>query len=123
MADAHESRKAVHAIETLLKLAHYVELRDHVRGRIETRVSFSDIPKVLALLQELDADGGLQLIPGLMDYEVSAWSRSATINYDPSILPGDLWDDFCAVSKNPSLEETVRERLYAVFENHPATVV
>jgi hypothetical protein len=115
---ARVSREAEVAIETLLKLAQYVELRDHIPGRIVTRVSFSHIPQVVGLLQGLDVNRGLQLIPGLKDYEVSAWSRSAAITYDPTVLPMDLWNDFRTIRNDPSLEGAVRKRLYALFENH-----
>ncbi len=33
----------------------------------------------------------MRLIPGLKGYKLSVWSRSATINYDPSVLPVDFW--------------------------------
>jgi hypothetical protein len=110
-------REAEQAIETLLKLAHYVELIDHTRGRIATRVSLSNIPKVLGLLQGLDVNRGLESMSGLMDYEVSVWSRSATIKYDSNVLPMDLLNDFCAIRNDPSLEESVRRRLYSLFES------
>ena len=118
MSHAPVSKEAEQALEVLLKLAHYVELRDHIPGRIETGVSFSDLPKLLGILLGLDVNRGVQLIPGIKDYEVSAWSRSATITYDPNVLPMDLWDDFCAIRKDQSLEGTVRKRLYALLENH-----
>ncbi len=118
MSHARVSEKAEQAIEILLQLAHCVELRDHARGRIQTKVSLSNVPKAMGLLQRLDAGGGLQLIPGLKEYEVSAWSQSATIMYDPGVLPFELWTDFCAIRKNPSTEESVRRRLYALFEDH-----
>lgn len=117
MSQAPASEKAKEAVEILLQLAHCVELRDHTRGRIRTRVSLSNVPKAMSLLQRLDVSGGLQLIPGLKEYEVSAWSQSATILYDPGALPFDLWTDFCAIRKDPSLEESVRKRLYALFED------
>ena len=116
--DARVPREAEHAIELLLKLAHHVELRDHSSGRMEIGISFSSIPKVLALLQGIDVGKGVQAMPGLENYEVSAWSRSAVINYSPSVLPMDLWNDFCAIRHDPSREEAVRQRLYDVYETH-----
>lgn len=118
MSHAPVSKEAEQAIEILLKLAHYVELQDHTPGRIETGVSFSDLPKILGILQGLDVNRGLQLLPGIKDYEVSVWSLSAIITYDPNVLPMDLWDDFCSIKKDPSLEGTMRKRLYALLENH-----
>jgi hypothetical protein len=118
MPDTQVPTETKPAIEALLKLAHYVELRDHVSGRIEMRVSFANVPKVLAILQDLDIDRGLKLIPGLKDYEVSAWSRSAVIRYDPRVFPMDLWNDFCTIGNDPAKEEALRERLLSLFGNH-----
>lgn len=118
MSSTQIPSEAEQAIEILLKLAHYVERRNHTPGRIETRVSLSNIPHVLALLKDLDIDRGFQVIPGLQDYEVSAWSRSATIKYDPKVLSAELWNDFCKIGRDPALEDSVRRRLYALFENH-----
>lgn len=118
MSHAPVSKEAEQAIEVLLNVAHLVELRDHIPGRIETGVSFSDLPKLLGILLGLDVDRGVQLIPGIKAYEVSAWSLSATITYDPNVLPMDLWDDFCSIKKDPSLEDSLRKRLYALLENH-----
>jgi hypothetical protein len=115
MSAAHTSDEAKQAIEILLKLAHLVDMSDRVKGRIEAKVSFSALGKVMSILQGKDVDKGLKLIPGLKGYELSAWSRSATIQYDPNVIPEDLWDQFCAIRKDPSVEGAVRERLYALI--------
>ena len=59
-----------------------------------------------------------RLIPGLKGYEVHAWSLSATILYDPNVLPFELWDDFCSICKNPDAESSFRRRVLSLFENN-----
>jgi hypothetical protein len=115
MPCADVSTEVEKAIGVLLKLARLVEVTGHSQGRIETRVSFSNLPKVLELLHEVDVDRGLRLIPGLKGYDVSVWSRSATINYDPGVLPADFWHHFGTIRKDPSVEAVVRKRLHALF--------
>jgi hypothetical protein len=115
MTCANVSAIAEEAIGVLLKLAHLVEVTGHASGKIETRVSFADLPTVLALLRGVDVDRGLRLIPGLKGYEVSVWSRSATIAYDPTVLPVDFWNHFGTIRKDPSVEGVVRERLHALL--------
>ena len=117
MSSVNTPEESKQAIEILLKLAHLVEMTDHVSGKIEAKVPFSSLGKVMAVLQGSDVERGLRLIPGLKGYEVSTWSLSATITYDPAVIPTDLWDHFCAIRKNPSEEGAVRERLYALLSN------
>ena len=112
------SNEAIRTIDLLVKVAHCVEPVDHVGGRIKMRVSLSNLPKLLALINDTDLDEGARSIPGLKGYEVSAWSMSATIRYDPSVLPLDLWDEFCAIRKNSSAETSFRERFFALLEEH-----
>ncbi len=116
MTCANVLNEVEEAIGILLKLAHLVEVTDHARGRIETRVSFADLPHVLTLLQGIDVDRGMRLIPGLKGYKLSVWSRSATINYDPSVLPVDFWYRFGTIRKDPSVEAVVQNVSRAVTE-------
>lgn len=109
------SENAKHAIEILLKLAHLVDVTDHVDGRIVARTSLTSLGKVMAILQGHDVERSLRLIPGLPGYEVSAWSRSATINYDATVIPKDFWDHFRAIGNDPSAEGVVRERLHLLL--------
>lgn len=117
MANAGVSREAANAIEILLKLAHHVEMGNHIRGKIETWVTFAHLGTVVGILQGLDIDSGLRLIPGLKGYEVNVWSRSASIRYDPGVFPMDLWNDFCSIREDPSREGTVRQRLCALVRD------
>lgn len=117
MSAVNAPEEAKQAVETLLKLAHLVEMTDHVKGKVEAKVPFSALGKVMSILQGSDVERSLKLIPGLKGYDVSTWSLSATIKYDPNVIPTDLWDHFCAIKKNPSEEGAVRERLYALLSN------
>ncbi len=117
MESVNVPKDAQDVIERLLKLAHLIEISDHGAGKIVTATSFSNLPKVMSILQDIDIDKGLKLIPGLKGYTVSVWSRTATISYDPAILLPRFWEQFFQIRKNPSMEEKVRENFRALFEN------
>jgi hypothetical protein len=111
-------REAEQTIDFLVRLAHCVEPLEHVSGQIKMRVPLAHITSVMALLSGVDVESGVRSIPGLKGYEVSPWFRTATIRYDPNVLSFDLWNDFCAIRQDPSVEKSIRGRLLSVFETH-----
>ena len=117
------SKHARETLEILVKAAHCVQPLDHVMGRISMGVSLYNLPKLLALVGAIDLDHGTRLVPGLKSYEINAWSLSATILYDPNVLPFELWDDFCSMSKNPDAESSFRDRVMKLFENNSDSAV
>jgi hypothetical protein len=110
--------EAKQTVDFLLSLAHHVEPLEHVIGRIEMRVPLTHLPSLMTLLSGIDVENGVKSIPGLKGYDVNTWHRSATIRYDPNVLPFDLWNDFCTIKQNPSAETSFRERLLSVFDTH-----
>ena len=105
-------------IDLLVKVAQCVEPLDHVAGRITLGVSLFTLPTLLTLIGGVDVDQGARSLPGLKGYEVSVWSMSATISYDPRMLPVDLWNDFCSIRDNPDAERSFRERVTSLIENN-----
>ena len=117
MPSVEVSTEVGDAVEVLIKLAYFVEPAGHANGKVKARVSLADLPKVLSLVQGVDVDRGLRLIPGLKSYELSVWFRCATIEYDPEVLPAEFWHHFFALRQNPSEEWRVRDHLSGVFDN------
>ncbi|MBI5250135.1 MAG: hypothetical protein HY912_11635 [Desulfomonile tiedjei] len=117
MPSTELSKEAISVVEHLVELAHCVEPVDHVDGRIKMRVPLSSLPKLLTIIGGIDLDQGARSIPGLKGYEVSAWSMSATIRYDPNVMPLALWKDFCAIKKDPHAETSFRQRFLALLDN------
>lgn len=118
MNDYNVSMEAEQTIDFLLQLARYVEPLEHENGRIRVRVSLTHLTSVMALLGGVDVTSGVRTIPGLEGYEVNPWLRSAIIRYDPKVLSFELWDDFCAIRRNPSAEQSMRDRLLSIFQRH-----
>ncbi len=111
-------KHARETLELLVKVAHCVKPLDHVSGRIRVGVSLYNLPKLLTLVGDINADESAHFIPGLKSYEINAWSLSATILYDPKVLPSELWDDFCSICTHPDAEASFRERVLSLFENN-----
>jgi hypothetical protein len=120
MSSPKMTREAEQTIDVLLKLAHYVEPVEHVSGRIKMRVPLTNLTTIMALLGQIDLETGVKSIPGLKEYDVNLWLRSATIKYDPKVLSFDLWNDFCTIRENPSAERLMRDKLLSVFQAHSA---
>jgi len=111
-------KDAMEVVELLVKVARCVEPMDHVAGRITVGVSLFNLPKLLTLVGDMDIDDGARSLPGLKGYEVNAWSLSATILYDPHVLPVELWDDFCSIRNDPIAESSFRKRVLSLWENN-----
>lgn len=111
-------RESEETIERLLRIARCVEPGTHVPGRIQMRVSLWNLPHLTTLIGDLDITEATSSIPGLKGYEISAWSLSATIHYDPEVLPFEFWNNLCRVGNDPHAEHLVRRTLLSVFENH-----
>lgn len=118
MSSFNGDREAEHTIDVLLKLARYVEPLEHVSGRIRMRVPLSNLTSVMTLLDGIDLEREVKSIPGLKEYNINLWLRSATISYDPNVLSFELWNDFCAIKENPSAERLIRDKLVSAFQSH-----
>jgi hypothetical protein len=112
------SDEAIRTIDLLVKIARCVEPVDHVDGRIKMRVSLSNLPTLMALINGVDLEQSALAIPGLKGYDVSAWTMSAIIRYDPNILPSDLWNEFCAIKNDTSAEKSFRELFQTLLQEH-----
>ncbi len=120
MTSDKNTKEAEETIDSLVKLARYLEPLEHVSGRIKMSVPLTHLTSVMALLGGIDVERGVKSIPGLKEYNVNLWSRSATINYDPNVLSFDLWNDFCTIKQEPSSERLLRDKLRSVFAIHSA---
>ncbi|HMK37509.1 MAG TPA: hypothetical protein VK463_20725 [Desulfomonilaceae bacterium] len=118
MSSFNIANQAEQTIDVLVKLAHCVEPVEHVSGRIEMRVPLMKLASVMALLDGIDLERGVESIPGLKEYSIDLWMRSATIDYDPNVLSFELWNDLCAIKENPSAERIIRDKLLSVLRAH-----
>lgn len=100
-------------IRFLLNLTHHTEIVDHVPGRITLSFSLSGLG--LLLEEGAGLTGMIDAIPGLKGYNLSMLWRSVVIDYDPKLLPDDLWSDLQELKKEPALEASVVKRLETIF--------
>lgn len=115
MSPDTDKAQAAEGVGLLLAIAPFVQKSAHEPGKIKLSMSLLDLPKLMNLLKGVDLDAKLSQIPGLKKYEVSSWTRTATVTYDPAILPVDLWEDFCRIRDNPEVAPEVEKRLMETF--------
>jgi hypothetical protein len=109
---------AITAVNVLTEVARYVDPVKHQNGNIQMSVSFKNLAGLLSVISTIDLDAFKKSIPGLKDYTVSTWTLSATIQYDPDVLPSNLWNEFFRIKSDPAAAQTFRQGLLAVIENH-----
>jgi hypothetical protein len=115
MGQSEQSPDAEQAVELLKNAARLVERRKHTAGSITLGVRLIDLPRLFTLVDGLNIEKEAARIPGMKGFRLHPWSLSATIEYEPSILPYDLWEDFCRVRQDPSVEAPLLLRLREIF--------
>jgi len=102
-------------VSILLKAAHIVDLTEHVPGRVTLKVYLWDLPKLAFIFDGVNPEGKAIRIPGLKDFSVSVLQGTATVDYDPSILPPELWEQFGKIRDDPQYEPVFADRLKSVL--------
>ncbi|MEW6533861.1 MAG: hypothetical protein AB1473_23735 [Thermodesulfobacteriota bacterium] len=102
-------------VNIALKAAHIVDLADHVPGRVTLKISLWDLPKLAFLFDGVDLQGAPKRMPGLKDFSVNVFQGTATVDYDPSVLPPELWEQFGRIRKDPQYEPVFADRLKSVL--------
>lgn len=99
-------------------LAHvkYFKIAHHVMGRIRVKALLSKVKK-LSGIDKMDFEGIITRIPGIKDYRVNMKAFTVVIEYDPKILPYDLWQDVGELHKHPLRAESLKERLLGILES------
>lgn len=104
MRDSYHSKKA---IRDIIRLAPYTKIDSHTSGRVSLKYSL----RGLIPARDIDFDELVSQIPGLLNAKVKVFSRTIVIDYDPNLLPRDLWEDLDRVKTKPELALKVSDRL------------
>jgi hypothetical protein len=99
------------AIEALIALAPHVEIAAHKPGQIVLKVRASALKAVSS--STLDQLGAQH--PGIRKTSFKFLTRKATIDYDPKVLPPELWDELAALRNDPNRVDEVRAHLESVL--------
>jgi hypothetical protein len=102
-------------VNVVLRAARIVDLADHVPGRVTLKISLWDLPKLAFLFDGVNLQGTGKRIPGLKGFSVNVLQATATVDYDPSILPPELWEQFGKIRKDPQYEPVFADRLKSVL--------
>ena len=109
MRDTNDSKKVVRDI---VSIAPYTKITSHIPGRVCLKYSLMG----LISAREIDFDELVRRIPGLLNAQVKVFSRTLVIDYDPKLLPGDLWEDLNRIKAKPELAISVADRLQRLLE-------
>ncbi len=100
-----------HIVDLLVNAARLVEQVYHRPGSIKLRMSLFDLPRLISLISGLNVSEEAKGVPGILGYQVHVLSTSATITYDPEIIPFDFWETFCRIRREPQAENLFKTRL------------
>ncbi|MBM4325918.1 MAG: hypothetical protein FJ118_02030 [Deltaproteobacteria bacterium] len=110
-----ESLNIEEIVKIVLRAAHIVDLLDHTPDRVTLKISLLDLPKLAFLFHGVNLQGRAIRIPGLKGLSVSVLRGTATVDYDSSILPPELWEQFGKIRNDPQYEPVFVDRLKSVL--------
>ncbi len=91
----------------LFRLAPYARISRHSPGKIKIKFRLLAIP----VIQKAQAEDLPRPRRGIIKSRVRYFSRSLEVEYDPAIFPCALWEDVIRTKEEPSLRDSLRERL------------
>ncbi len=102
-------------VDAFLDHVRHLQIAHHVRGRIRIKAKWSKL-KDLAAVEQQDIEELVARIPGVQGFRVNRKALSVVIDYDPSLLPFDLWEEIGTLHKYPLQREPVRAKLLALLD-------
>ncbi len=111
-----ENSTLAQAVDDLLLLAPHVEPAGHTPGRIAFKLKLS----ALSVAQSLDTGRLARELPGIRNTDLKLFSRTVVIDYDPALLPPEVWEEMGALSTDPGRREAARARLTEILRGHTA---
>ncbi len=103
-------------VQLIVRLAPHQEIVHHVPGRIRLKLRLSG----LDVMEDMDVQGMVGSIPGVLTTRINSMARSVIVEYDGNRLPFDLWESLGQLRENPELETEVSERLKLLWGNNAA---
>ncbi len=105
-------------VAAVMRIAPHKEITHHIPGRIRLKILPSGVDNV----RDLDLEGLVARIPGVLDLRVNILARSIMIEYDRNRLPYDLWESLNRVKEHPETGPELIERLHFLWERGNKTV-
>jgi len=97
-------------MEALSVLAPHSDVAGHHSGKIELKFRLSAV----SALAGRNWEDLIESIPGILSSRLQLFSRRVVLDYDPGILPDDLWQDIVRLKEEPELAPHIRKRLRAL---------
>ena len=101
-------------VDTFLDYVRYLKIKHHVPGRIRVKATWNGAKK-LAGGSDVDIEKIIAMIPGIHDYRVNLKALSVIINYEPEVLPFQLWEEIGRLGEFPVNRDNIREQLLGIL--------
>ena len=101
-------------VDTFLDHARYLRIKHHVPGRIRVKATWNGAKK-LSNSDGIEIDEIITLIPGIRDYRANPKALSVIINYDPEVLPFELWEEIGRLGEFPLHRDKIQHQLLEIL--------
>lgn len=105
-------------IDDFLDHVRYLRVKHHVPGRIRVKANLNGVKKLVSV-GSTAIEETIAAIPGIIDYRVNKKAFSVIIDYNPEVLPFDLWEDIGKLGEYPLYKEQIRQQLLDILNNNP----
>ncbi len=101
-------------VDQFLDHIRWFTIAHHVLGRIRVKVLLKNALH-LKDVETADLEEIIARVPGVLRYRVNKKALSVVIEYDPQVLPYELWEDVASIEKYPLQRDGVKARLLALL--------
>jgi len=110
----------------------HTQLAHHIKGRVRLKLGAASTASLQSMAQNglhqqtfswADGQkllGTLKRLPGVLDISVNVMARSATVMYDPKVIPDVAWTDLIA-GLNTSSSQLLRDMLLGISISNSTT--
>ncbi len=104
-------------VDDFLDHVRYLRVKHHVPGRIRVKASLNGAKKLISVGGTV-IEETISAIPGIEDYRINKKALSVVIDYNPEILPFELWEDIGKLGEQPLYREQIKNQLLDILNNN-----
>jgi hypothetical protein len=104
-------------IDDFLDHVRYLRVRHHVPGRIRVKASLNGAKKLVSV-GSAAIEETITAIPGIEDYRINKKALSVIIDYNPEVLPFELWEDIDKLGEYPLYRKQIKQQLLDIIDNN-----
>ncbi len=105
-------------VDDFLDHVRYLRVKHHVPGRIRVKADLNGVKKLVNVGSTV-IEETISAMPGIYNYRINKKALSVIIDYNPEILPFELWEDIGKLGEYPLYRERIRQQLLDILNNNP----